>query len=277
MKVDKIYKGKYAPNPVWYEYWIDLSADVYGGVIKYYNGSEWVKIADEVDLSDYAKTSDIPTNVSELANDANYVTSAELDAKGYQTEEDCAEAVTDAIADLVNSAPEALDTLYELAEALGNDPNFATTIATQLGQKVDTNTYEADKETFALKTEIPTKTSDLTNDSGYITSSVLSGYAQTSDIPDTSDMLTKTEAASTYQPIGDYLTSVPSEYITETELATELENYAKSSDIPTVPTKTSDLTNDSNFIVSASVSNIAVVTELPASPDDNTLYLTVSE
>ena len=41
------------------------------------------------------------------------------------------------VASLVNSAPETLDTLNELAEALGNDPNFATTVATEIGKKVD--------------------------------------------------------------------------------------------------------------------------------------------
>jgi hypothetical protein len=40
-------------------------------------------------------------------------------------------------AELVNNAPEALDTLYELAKALGDDPNFATTIMTMLGGKLD--------------------------------------------------------------------------------------------------------------------------------------------
>lgn len=38
------------------------------------------------------------------------------------------------VADLVDSAPEALDTLNELAAALGDDPNFATTLATQIGE-----------------------------------------------------------------------------------------------------------------------------------------------
>lgn len=41
------------------------------------------------------------------------------------------------IAELVDSAPETLDTLNELANALGNDPNFATTITNKLGNKVD--------------------------------------------------------------------------------------------------------------------------------------------
>lgn len=45
--------------------------------------------------------------------------------------------VDDKVAGIVNSAPETLDTLQELATALGNDPNFATTVATQIGKKVD--------------------------------------------------------------------------------------------------------------------------------------------
>lgn len=45
--------------------------------------------------------------------------------------------IDDAIDALVNASPAALDTLKELADALGNDPNFATTIATQLGNKLD--------------------------------------------------------------------------------------------------------------------------------------------
>ena len=50
---------------------------------------------------------------------------------------DANEYTDTAVANLVNSAPEALDTLQELANALGDDPNFATTVATQIGTKVD--------------------------------------------------------------------------------------------------------------------------------------------
>lgn len=42
-----------------------------------------------------------------------------------------------AVANLVNGSPEALDTLKELSDALGNDPNFAATVAAQIGGKVD--------------------------------------------------------------------------------------------------------------------------------------------
>ena len=43
--------------------------------------------------------------------------------------------VNTAIANLVDSAPATLDTLNELAAALGDDPNFATTVATSIGTK----------------------------------------------------------------------------------------------------------------------------------------------
>lgn len=45
--------------------------------------------------------------------------------------------VAAAIAALVNSSPESLDTLQELAAALGNDPNFATTITNLIGTKAN--------------------------------------------------------------------------------------------------------------------------------------------
>ena len=51
------------------------------------------------------------------------------------------------VADLVNSAPEVLDTLKELSDALGGDANFATTIAGQIGavdDKVDAEIARAE-------------------------------------------------------------------------------------------------------------------------------------
>ena len=47
--------------------------------------------------------------------------------------------VKTAVSDLINSAPSTLDTLNELATALGNDPDFATTVSNHIGQKLDTN------------------------------------------------------------------------------------------------------------------------------------------
>ena len=51
-----------------------------------------------------------------------------------------------AIAALVGSSPEALDTLNELAAALGNDPNFATTVTNSLAGKMDKSANGSDIE-----------------------------------------------------------------------------------------------------------------------------------
>ncbi|EAU0021354.1 phage tail protein [Salmonella enterica subsp. enterica] len=48
------------------------------------------------------------------------------------------------IAALVDSSPGALDTLNELAKALGNDPNFATTMTNALAGKMDKSANGAD-------------------------------------------------------------------------------------------------------------------------------------
>jgi hypothetical protein len=47
--------------------------------------------------------------------------------------------VTTAVTNLVNAAPATLDTLNELASALGNDANFATTVTNSLATKVGTS------------------------------------------------------------------------------------------------------------------------------------------
>lgn len=70
------------------------------------------------DVSAWAKASTKPTYT---ANEVGAATESYVDT---------------AVAGIVNSAPTTLDTLNELATALGNDPNFATTVATQIGEKV---------------------------------------------------------------------------------------------------------------------------------------------
>ena len=111
----------------------------------------------------------VPTTVSSFANDAGYLTSIgaisynDLSNKpslfsgsyddlidqpiipsiiGLATEN----YVSVAVANLVNSSPATLDTLNELATALGNDVNFSTTVATALGNRlrVDTDTQNLD-------------------------------------------------------------------------------------------------------------------------------------
>lgn len=56
-------------------------------------------------------------------------------------------AINNAVAALVDGAGTTLDTLKELADALGNDSNFATTIATQMGKRVRVDA----KQTFTVE------------------------------------------------------------------------------------------------------------------------------
>ena len=73
------------------------------------------------------------------------------------------EYVDVSISNLINAAPSALDTLNELATALGNDPNFATTISNQLGTKLDSNSANYIKSlSISGKTITYTKGNDTT-------------------------------------------------------------------------------------------------------------------
>ena len=64
-----------------------------------------------------------------------YVTNTVADTKQWVTDTFATPNYVDTVvANMVDSAPETLNTLNELAAALGDDPNFATTIATQIGE-----------------------------------------------------------------------------------------------------------------------------------------------
>lgn len=70
--------------------------------------------------------------------------------------------VNNAIANLVDSAPTTLDTLNELAAALGDDPNFATTITTSIGNKLNTSAFDSTANTW-LATKSTSNVSEGTN------------------------------------------------------------------------------------------------------------------
>ena len=93
------------------------------------NGTTYTHSNGTITLPNYPT---VPTKTSQLTNDSGYLTEHQS-LEGLATET----YVDTSVAGIVNSAPETLDTLNELAAALGNDPNFATTIANQIGNKVD--------------------------------------------------------------------------------------------------------------------------------------------
>lgn len=80
-------------------------------------------------------------------------------------------------------------------EGIADAPNDGSKYVRQNGNWVKETTV--DTSTFATKDELNKK----------------------ADKDEISDMLSKTEASSTYQPKGDYLTAIPDEYVTENELS----------------------------------------------------------
>jgi len=126
--------------------------------------------------------------------------------------------VDTSIANLVSSAPATLDTLNELATALGNDPNFATTVTNSIAGKVSltgsyTNPSWLVSIPFSKLTSTPT---------------TLSGYGIT-------DALTSATAASTYQPIAVASTTVSGTVKVDGTTIT-INDSGVISSTPTIPT-----------------------------------------
>lgn len=136
-----------------------------------------------------------------------------------------------------------LDNLPQLGElAYANDVDLSGHDLDELSDNTNL-LFSGDYTDLDNKPIIPSKTSELTNDSGFLTShQSLSGYLQTSDVKDN---LTSTD------------TNKPLSAKQGKELKTLVDGKANSShthtksqitDFPTIPSKTSQLTNDSGFL-----------------------------
>ena len=160
--------------------------------------------------------------------------------------------------DLVDSAPATLNTLNELAAALGDDASFSTTTATSLGNRlrIDVNSQSLDATqksnavtNLGLATvstsgaysdltgtpTIPTNNNELTNGASYIT-----GYTVTeSDVTGHQAALSITE--SQISDLGSYSTFSGA--------------YADLTGKPTIPTNNNQLTNGAGYITSADGGN----------------------
>ena len=176
----------------------------------------------------------IPKVISQLENDLNFVNITQLNTKAdkvhthsYNNLEDLPTLFSGNYNDLLNKP-----TVPSKTSELTNDSSFTT--STQLATKADkihTHNYNdlEDKPTLfsgaykdlTEKPTIPTKISELINDSNFVDSTVLS---------------TKANAVHTHN--YDDLTNKPVLFSG---------TYADLTGKPTIPTKTSELTNDSNF------------------------------
>ena len=156
---------------------------------------------------------------------------------------------------------------------------------------------------YAKKTEIPTKTSELTNDSGYITNTALEPYAKTVDIPTKTSQLNNDSGYITANDVpvksvdgatGDVVTNAVK---TTTQTLTDAQkqqartnigagtssfdgDYNSLTNKPTIPTKTSQLTNDSGFITDAALTGYAKTTDIPTKTsqlENDSNYITANE
>jgi hypothetical protein len=88
--------------------------------------------SDAITTANSYTDTEISTHNSDTTNVHGIVDTSALATKTYADN-----AASTAAADLVDSAPSTLDTLNELASALGDDPNFATTVTNSLAGKVE--------------------------------------------------------------------------------------------------------------------------------------------
>lgn len=163
----------------------------------------------------------VPTKTSELTNDSNFLTEHQS-LTGLATET----YVNNKVAGIVNSAPETLDTLKELATSLGNDPNFATTVSNKIGNKVDK------VDGMSLTHNDLTDELKANYDAAYNYSQAKHSYNDLTDLP----TIPSIEGLATKKYVDDAKASI------------------------VVPTKTSELTNDSNFLTEhQSLTNYATI------------------
>ena len=215
-------------------------------------------VATTGDYTDLINTPTIPVDVSELTDSTNLLVHFSGDytdltnkptipsLTGYATET----YVDTVLSDLIDAAPTTLDTLNELAAALGDDPNFATTISTTLGLKANS----ADLATVATSGDytdlintptVPIDVSDLTDNTNLL--SGVTSYNDLSDKPtipvDVSDLTDTTSLLNHFS--GDYtdLTNAP-------VLATVATTGAYSDIIgtPTVPADVNELADSSGLL-----------------------------
>ena len=222
-------------------------------------------------------------------NAAKGATALQAIPEGYATEE----YVNNKISDLVNGAPDTLDTLDEIAAALKDNADIVTVLEDAISNKLDKDalsgytTIEAYEElkaeiteneyvaaqsltllnsTKADKTDIPTSTSQLVNDSGFITASEIpsideSKFALKDDLNAKQDTLI---SGTNIKTVNGFSLLGSGDIVIEGGISDEdlqvIENK--------IPTATSQLTNDSGFITASEVpsvdeSKFALKSEIP--------------
>ena len=175
--------------------------------------TEWVEIASAIaDLSTYL-TNSSASNIylTQISASSTYATKTELNNI------DLSSASTAAVAAIVDSAPATLNTLNELAAALGDDANFASTVATSLGNKLDISTASSTYLTqVSASTTYATQTAlnNLPTTFNGATDSTLAGITINEIAYSAITRLEVTEASMAYLMNNQYSGNNPTIYVT---------------------------------------------------------------
>lgn len=132
---------------------------------------------------------------------------------------------------------------------------------------------------FATTSQIPTKTSELINDSRFITAQDLP------NVPDVVSAFTNDVGYITSEALPTKTSNLinDSEFITKSSLPTKTSDltndsgYITAQDIPSIPSKTSDLTNDSGFITSSDLPTYPTIPSNVSSFNNDVGYITASD
>lgn len=180
--------------------------------------------------------------------DANAVIQAFDELKGnVDNNHDSLEEIVDELHNLRDATDQSFEVFQEKAEEeTANRIQGDNT----LQQNIDTEKQERINADTKLNNDLTAETNRAKDQEAYL-QGLVNAKADTTALTALEGKVTaNTAAIDTKQPKGNYLTEHQS-----------LEEYAKKTEIPTVPTKVSQLTNDSNFITATDVSQQYVTLE----------------
>lgn len=224
------------------------------------NGKQGVVVLTASDIGALPDSTQIPTRTSQLQNDSGFLTSAPVESVNGQTG-----AVVITAGGLG---------AYEKPAAGIPETDLAAAVQASLG-KAETALQEAPVQS-------------VNNQTGAVVLDASDVHA----LPDSTVIPTVPTNVSAFQNDAGYLTAVPSEYVTETEMQTALAPKANTADlatvatsgdyadlsnkptIPTVPSNVSAFNNDANYITAsqAPVQSVNGQTGAVTVTDTNTTY-----
>lgn len=156
--------------------------------------------------SNLATKEDIPTNVSELENDSGFITKTELEDKNYLVYDDVTHfALKEEVPTKLSQLEDDKD-IATLNDLHGhNNKTVIDGITSEQVAKWDSNTsFDGDYYSLKNRPNIPTHTSNLQNDSGFI-SEIPNEYITETELENTINNIEKT-VSSDIQPVDNNVT-----------------------------------------------------------------------